>query len=172
MSGPERAVAWVSLDSGDAEPDAFWRLVVSALDAAAPGSAANTMQLVEASPVSTERALPVLINELATTPKDVWLVLDDFHVIPSGEIHVDVTFLLDRLPPNVHIAPSTRADPDLPLSRWRARGELVEIRAADLRFTSDETAAFLNEVSGLGLSAHDIELLGGRTGGWIAALQP
>ena len=169
--GPDRAVAWVSLDSADEDPAAFWRLVVSALDAAVPGSVVKALELVVADSPSTERALPVLINELAATPRGVWLILDDFHVIQNNAVHVGVTFLLDRLPPNVHVVLSTRVDPDLPLSRWRARGELVEIRAADLRFTPDETATFLNEVSGLDLSRRNIELLEHRTEGWIAALQ-
>jgi LuxR family maltose regulon positive regulatory protein len=168
---PERAVAWLSLDPADEDPATFWRQVVTALNVAIPGSVVETLELVGGDSLSAEHALPVLINELAVTSKDVWLVLDDFHAIQSRAVLVGVAFLLDRLPTNVHVVLITRADPDLPLSRWRARGELVEIRAADLRFNADETATFLNEVSGLGLSGENVELLGHRTEGWIAALQ-
>jgi LuxR family maltose regulon positive regulatory protein len=168
---PDRAAAWVSLDAADADPATFWHLIVAAFENAVPGSVAQTLDLVESDSLSPERALPSLVNELAAIQKDVWLVLDDFHAIQTSVVHDGVTFLLDHLPSNLHVVISTRADPDLPLSRWRAQGELVEIRAADLRFNSDETATFLNEVSGLSLSGRDVELLGHRTEGWIAALQ-
>jgi LuxR family maltose regulon positive regulatory protein len=101
----------------------------------------------------------------------VWLVLDDYHLVDSPDVDHGLAFLLDHLPPHVHVVVSTRADPDLPLSRWRARGQLVEIRAADLRFTPDETRAYLTEANGLHLTAGDVEVLGERTEGWIAALQ-
>ncbi len=166
-----RAVAWLSLDPADGDPATFWRLVAKVLDVAVPGSLVETMGLLDRESPSPEQALPVLINELAATPRSVWLVLDDFHVIQGSAVHGGVALLLDRLPSNVHVVLSTRADPDLPLSRWRARGELVEIRATDLRFTAEETVTFLNEASGLGLSGRDVELLGDRTEGWIAALQ-
>ena len=168
---PDRAVAWLSLDPADEDPATFWRLVVTALDAAVPGHVVETLDLVGAESMSTERLLPVLIHELAATPRNVWLVLDDFHAIQSSAVQAGVAFLLDRLPTNVHVVISTRADPDLPLSRWRSRGELVEIRAADLRFTAEETATFFNDVTGLGLSEENVELLEHRTEGWIAALQ-
>jgi len=168
---PDRAVAWLSLDPADEEPATFWRLVVTALDAAVPGHVVETLDLVGADSMSTERLLPVLIHELAATPGNVWLVLDDFHAIQGSAVQAGVAFLLDRLPTNVHVVISTRADPDLPLSRWRSRGELVEIRAANLRFTAEETATFFNDVTGLGLSEENVELLGHRTEGWIAALQ-
>ena len=167
----DSAVAWLSLDPADEDSATFWRLVVTALDAAVPGRFIKTLQLVGAESMSTERVLPVLIHDLAATPQDVWLVLDDFHAIQSSAVHADLAFLLDRLPTNIHVVLSTRADPDLPLSRWRAGGELVEIRAVDLRFTAEETVSFLNGVSGLGLSGENVELLGHRTEGWIAALQ-
>ena len=101
----------------------------------------------------------------------MWLVLDDYHLVENPEVRHGMTFLLEHLPPHVHVVLSTRADPDLPLARWRVRGELVEIRAADLRFTSDEAAAYLNVVTGLDLAAADIAVLEERTEGWIAALQ-
>ena len=119
----------------------------------------------------TELLLTTLVNELAAAPGEVWLVLDDYHLVDNHEIGDGMAFLLEHLPPHVHVVISTRADPDLPLARWRVRGELVEIRAADLRFTSDEATAYLNEVTGLDLAAEDVAALEERTEGWIAALQ-
>ena len=119
----------------------------------------------------TDLVLTTLLNDLAATPGEVWLVLDDYHLVDKTEIGQGMIFLLDHLPSHVHVVLSTRADPDLQLARWRARNELVEIRAADLRFTSDETASYLNEASGLCLAAKDVETLEERTEGWIAALQ-
>jgi LuxR family maltose regulon positive regulatory protein len=101
----------------------------------------------------------------------VWLVLDDYHTVDSQAAGIGMAYFLEHLPPQVHVVVSTRSDPDLPLSRWRAKGELVEIRAADLRFTPDETAAYLNDVAGLGLAAEHVTTLDQRTEGWIAALQ-
>ncbi len=115
--------------------------------------------------------LTTVVNELAAAPADVWLVLDDYHLVDNHDLRDGMVFLLEHLPPHVHVVISTRADPDLPLPRWRARGELVEIRAADLRFTSDEAASYLNEVAGLDLAAEDVTALEERTEGWIAALQ-
>jgi LuxR family maltose regulon positive regulatory protein len=102
---------------------------------------------------------------------DVMLVLDDFHVIDAREIHDGMVFLLDHLPPRLHLVIASRADPPLPLARLRARGELVEIRAEDLRFAPDEVASYFHESMGLDLTARDVVVLEGRTGGWIAALQ-
>ena len=167
----DRAVAWLSLDSSDDDPERFWRYVVTALDAALPGSVPDALELSGATPMSTERAVAALVNELAAARVDVWLVLDDYHTIQSRAVHDGVVFLLDHVPARVHVVLGTRADPDLPLARWRARGELVEVRAADLRFTFEETLSFLNGVSGLGLSLSDVEALGQRTEGWVAALQ-
>ena len=112
-----------------------------------------------------------MLNELAATPNDVVLVLDDYHLVDGPDIRDGMTFLLEHLPPHVHLVISSRADPLLPLARLRARGELVEVRAADLRFTPDEVAAYLNDVIGLDLTPDDIAALEGRTEGWIAALQ-
>ena len=169
--GREHAVAWVSLDRTDNEPESFWTYVVSALHAAVPGVGSGALELIASSPLPTDLMLTSLLNELAATPGEVWLVLDDYHLVDSHEVRDGMTFLLEHLPPQAHVVLSTRADPDLPLSRWRVRGELVEIRAADLRFTSNEAAAYLNGVTGLHLAAADIEVLEERTEGWIAALQ-
>jgi LuxR family maltose regulon positive regulatory protein len=165
------AVAWVSLDDSDDDPEEFWRYVVAALERASPGLLSNAVELSVAAGVSSDRVVAALVNELAATAVDVWLVLDDYHTVRNRQVHDDVAFLLDNVSPTTHVVIITRADPDLALARWRVRRELVEVRVADLRFTLAETELFLNEVSGLNLSGSDIEALGQRTEGWVAALQ-
>ena len=166
-----RSVAWLSLDAADNDPTSFWTYVVSALQGAVPSVGSSALELITSSPVPTDLVLTTLLNDLAAAPGEVWLVLDDYHLVDKTEIGHGMTFLLDHLPPHVHVVLSTRADPDLQLARWRVRGELVEIRAADLRFTPDEAASYLNEATGLRLAARDVETLEERTEGWIAALQ-
>jgi ATP/maltotriose-dependent transcriptional regulator MalT len=170
-SAVDRCVAWISLDPSDKEPGAFWTYVATALQAAIPSVGSSALELLSSSPVPTDLVLTTLLNELAAAPCEVWLVLDDYHMVDSHEVGEEMAFLLEHLPSRVHVVVSTRADPDLPLSRWRVRGELVEIRAADLRFTSDEATAYLNAVAGLDLAPGDVAVLEERTEGWIAALQ-
>ena len=167
----ERRVAWVSLDRLDNAPAPFWTCVVTALHGAVPALGASSSELIVSGAVPTDLIVATLINELTAEHDDVWLILDDLHLIDDSEVGRGVADLLDRLPDHVHVVLCTRADPDLPLSRWRVRGELVEIRAADLRFTADEAATYLNDVSGLTLTAEDVVVLETRTEGWIAALQ-
>ena len=164
-------MAWLSLDPTDNEPSSFWTYVVTALQANVPSLGAEVLELISSAPLPTDLVLTTLVNELAAAPHPVWLVLDDYHLIENPEIRAGLTFLLEHLPPQAHVLLSTRADPDLPVARWRVRGELVEIRAADLRFTSAEADAYLNVVTGLDLAAADIAVLEERTEGWIAALQ-
>jgi LuxR family maltose regulon positive regulatory protein len=170
-SGEDRCVAWLSLDPADSEPASFWTYVVTAIQTAVPDVGSAALELIGSSPLPTELVLTTLLNELAAAPSGVWLVLDDYHLVDSHDVGEGMAFLLEHLPPHVHVVLSTRADPDLPLSRWRVRGEMVEIRAADLRFTSEEAAAYLNEVAGLDLAAEEVASLEQRTEGWIAALQ-
>ncbi len=169
--GEDRCVAWVSLDPADSEPASFWTYVVTALHTVVPGVGSGAPALLASSPVPTELVLTQVVNELAAAPGEVWLVLDDYHLVDNHDVDDGMGFLLEHLPRHVHVVISTRADPDLPLARWRGRGELVEIRAADLRFTSDEAVAYLNDVVGLGLTSEDVAALEERTEGWIAALQ-
>ncbi len=169
--GVDRCVAWLSVDAADSEPATFWTYVVAALQGAVPGVGSGALELIGSSPTATDLALTALLNDLAAAPSEVWLVLDDYHLMDSHDVGQGMAFLVEHLPPNVHVVLSTRADPDLPLARWRVRGEVVEIRAADLRFTSTEAAAYLNEATGLRLTAADVEVLEERTEGWIAALQ-
>lgn len=163
--GDGRSVAWLSLDAADNDAATFWRYVAAALHGAIGGPVPAAVEQ------STDLMLTTLVNELDAAPGDVWLVLDDYHLVDDPEVGRGMTVLLTHLPPHVHVVLSTRADPDLPLARWRVRGELVEIRAADLRFTVDEAAEYLTGVTGLQLAAGDVEALEERTEGWIAALQ-
>jgi LuxR family maltose regulon positive regulatory protein len=138
----------------------------------APAVGASALSHLQApQPPPIETVLGALLNEISAVANDIVLVLDDYHVVDTPVVHAGIGFLLERLPPRMHVVIATRADPALPLARLRARGELVEIRAADLRFTPDEAAAYLNEVMGLDLSAADVLALEGRTEGWVAALQ-
>jgi LuxR family maltose regulon positive regulatory protein len=175
LAGPparKRSTAWLSLDPGDDQPAPFWTHLIAALQVAAPGAGASALSLLESpQPPPIEAVLAKLLNELGAVTGDVVLVLNDYHVIDAQEINDGMAFLLEHLPPRVHLVIATRADPALPLARLRAQGELVEIRAADLRFTSDEASAYLNEAMGLDLAAPDVATLEMRTEGWIAALQ-
>ena len=166
-----RAVAWLSLDESDRQPGTFWTYVITALQTAVPGVGASVLPLLQAAQPPIESVLASVLNELSAGPNDVDLVLDDYHLVDGPDVRAGMVFLLEHLPPQVHLVISTRADPLLPLARLRARGELVEVRAADLRFTPDEVASYLNDVIGLDLSPKDIAALEGRTEGWIAALQ-
>ncbi len=168
----ERLVAWLSLDQADNDPASFWTYVVAALRTVVPGVGENALALLRApQPPPIETVLTAVLNDLGATTGEIVLVLDDYHVIDAGDVQVGMAFLLDHLPPWLHVVIASRADPALPLARWRARGELVETRAAELRFTPDEAAVYLNETMGLQLTARDVATLEGRTEGWIAALQ-
>ena len=170
--GGGRRAAWLSLDRGDNDPVSFWSYVIAALRTVAPGVGAGALALLQAPrPPAVETVLTVLLNDLGAAAGDIVLVLDDYHVVDAGEVQDQMAFLLDHLPAGLHVVIASRADPALPLARWRVRGELAEVRAAELRFTGDEAAAYLNEMMGLRLAARDVAALAGRTEGWIAALQ-
>src|SRR5207249_9011087 len=127
---------WLSLDQGDSQPATFWTYLIAALRRAAPGVGAGALALLQSPrPPPIETVLATLLNELGALSNDVVLVLDDYHVIDARDVHDGLAYLLDHLPPRVHLVIASRADPALPLARLRARGELVEVRAADLRFT-------------------------------------
>jgi LuxR family maltose regulon positive regulatory protein len=168
----ERLTAWLSLDQADNDPASFWTYVIAALQTVAPGVGESALTLLQApQPPLIETVLTALLNDLGAGPGDIVLVLDDYHVIDARDVQDAMAFLLDHLPPRLHVVIASRTDPALPLARLRARGELVETRAAELRFTPDEAAAYLNEMMGLRLTARDVAALEGRTEGWIAALQ-
>jgi LuxR family transcriptional regulator, maltose regulon positive regulatory protein len=167
----EQSVAWLSLEESDSQPASYWTYLITALQAVVPGVGTSALLLLQSGQPAIQTVLTTVLNELSTAPNDIYLVLDDYHLVDGPDIQAGMTFLLEHLPPQVHLVVSTREDPALPLARLRARGELVEVRAADLRFTLDEVAAYLNDVTGLDLAASDIAALEGRTEGWIAALQ-
>ena len=168
----ERSAAWLSLDQGDNAPASFWAYVIAALRRVEPEVGATALTLLQSpGPPPIQTVLTTLINDLSALANDLVLVLDDFHLIDARDVQDGMAFLLEHLPPQIHVVIACRADPALPLARLRAQGELVEIRAADLRFTPDEAATYLSSVMGLALTAGDVAALEGRTEGWIAALQ-
>ncbi len=170
----QRSVAWLSLDSGDNDPARFWRYAAAALDRVRPGIAEGVAPLLgPPAPPSFEGVATALINELTGRPGDdeVLLVLDDYHLVEAQPVHQSVMFLLDHPPSDLHVLLASRADPPLPLARLRARGQLAELRAADLRFSPEEAAALLREAIGRHLSESDVVALTTRTEGWAAGLQ-
>jgi LuxR family maltose regulon positive regulatory protein len=186
--GRALSLAWVLLDEQDNDPVRFWSYVLAALERVRPGSGQSARALLSgfSQPGTSagrdrsglmQGALTALVNDLVSaeegdTPvRSLVLTLDDYHTIHSPAIHDSLAFFLDYLPPGVHVALLTRADPPLPLARLRARDQLLELRAADLRFTVDEVALFLNRVMALELPAESISTLETRTEGWAAGLQ-
>ena len=164
-------VAWVSLDERDRDASTFWTYVLRAVDRAATGTATAALELQSGGQAPIDVVLTALLNELSVLPGDLTLVLDDYHLAEDSGTRAGMVFLLEHLPPHVHLVVSSRSDPALPLARLRARGELVEVRAADLRFTRGEAATYLNELNALALSPEDVAALERRTEGWAAALQ-
>lgn len=160
VSEPGVRIAWVSLDEGDNDPTRFLAYLLAALDA--PGA------LTASSP---ESALPELVNIIDRASSSTILILDDFQRIEGAAVRDVVGYLLENQPSTLHVVIASRSDPLLPLARLRGKGELAELRAADLRFTPEEAATFLNQMMGLGLSAVDVDALESRTEGWIAGLQ-
>ena len=172
IAGSERPAAWLSLDEGDNDPTRFLAYLIAALQTIAASIGEGVLAALQSSrPPPTEAALTVLLNEIATITDNFVFVLDDYHVLDAKPVDHALTFLLEHLPPQMHLVITTRADPQLPLARLRARGQLTELRAADLRFTSAEAAEFLEGVMGLDLSAENIAALEDRTEGWVAGLQ-
>jgi LuxR family maltose regulon positive regulatory protein len=170
--GPRR-VAWLSLDDGDDDPVRFWAYVVEAFRMVEPGFGGSALTLLQgpgAADVLTQVILPELLNELTTCESDLVLVLDDYHLVTNGACHATLRFFVDHLPANVHLMVATRVDPPLPLARLRASGDLVELRIAELGFTSAEAGQLLGEAMGLALTADQTERLWERTEGWAAGL--
>ena len=167
-----RPVAWLSLDEGDNEPTRFLTYLIAALQTIAADIGTGVLPMLQSpQPPSSESILTSLLNEIVTIPDSFLLVLDDFHVIDAKPVENALVFLIEHLPPQMHLVIATREDPPLPMARYRAKGQLTELRTADLRFTSSEAAEFLNQVMNLNLTAEDITALETRTEGWIAGLQ-
>ena len=164
--------AWLSLDAADNDPARFWRYVIAALRTVEPDVGEDAVALLQDSQAPPiEVALTTLVNDLGTSGRDLVVVLDDYHVIDSPAVHDGMRFLVAHLPPRLHLVLASRVDPPLPLSRLRTSGDLVEVRAVDLRFTDEESTAYLNEAMGLELRPDHVRALDERTEGWIAALQ-
>lgn len=164
-------VAWVSLEESDNDPVLFWRYVVHALRTVFPGVGARFLDVVRAPGTSMiGEAMPRLLNELSDWDATVALCLDDYHVIVNPDIHGSLAYLVEHLPTSLHVMMATRSEPPLPLPRLRARGELLELRTDDLRFSGPDAATLLNDVLDLGLDLEDVERLQERTEGWVAGL--
>ena len=168
-------VSWLSLDEQDNDPTRFWTSVIAALrhsNTRLPVLGEAALAQLHATPAPALPAvLTSLINDLAAAAEETTLMLDDYHVIEEQAIHASLVFFLDHAPSCLHLVLSSRVDPPLPLSRWRARGQMVEIRDADLRLSEAETDSFLSQVMGLHLGEEDVLRLAHRTEGWIAGVQ-
>src|SRR6266853_5438825 len=172
VEGIERPAAWLSLDEGENDPARFLTYLVAALQTIAATIGEGALGVLQSpQPPPSESILTALLNEITTLPDHFVLVLDDYHVIDAKPVDMALAFLVEHLPPQMHLVIATREDPQLPLARLRARGHLTELRATDLRFTASEAAGFLTQVMGLSLSTEDIAALEDRTEGWIAGLQ-
>jgi LuxR family transcriptional regulator, maltose regulon positive regulatory protein len=174
VAGCERPAAWLSLDEGDNDPALFLAYFVSALqtiDVNIGNDLLGVLHTPQPQSPSTEVHLTELLNEISTISSHFVLVLDDYHVIDSQAVDQALAFLVEHQPPQMHLVIATREDPPLPLARLRARGQLTELRTADLRFTPEEADAFLNQMMNLSLSAENVAALETRTEGWIAGLQ-
>jgi LuxR family maltose regulon positive regulatory protein len=168
----EWPVVWVSLDAGDNDPVHFWSYITMALDNLEPKIGQHLLPLVHSPrPEQTEYLVATLVNLIRLIPDHFVLVLDDYHWIEAEVIHTALAYLLDYLPATMHLILASRTDPPLPLARWRARGQLLELRALDLRFSGDETETLLNQAIQLNLSEQEVAVLQDRTEGWVAGLQ-
>ncbi len=158
--------AWVTLESGENDPMRFWSYLLTAIDRATPGVVAPMLQLLRSpQPPAGETLTHQMLNALVEMSGDLTIVLDDYHVIEAPAIHQQLASMIHHLPAHVHIVLLTRADPPLPLARWRARNQVVEVRVADLRFDQDETAAFLNDGMHLEITPEQRAVLEAKTEG-------
>lgn len=168
----ETPLAWLSLDADDNEPARFLDYLIAAIQTVDPRLAQETALLLQSAPTpSLKAALNSLLYEIHESETDFVLAFDDYHVITEHSIHEALSFLVERLPPHVHVLIASRSDPPFPLARLRAHGELKEVRAAELRFDGAEASVFLNDVMKLGLAPADVRALEERTEGWITGLQ-
>ena len=166
-----RRVAWVSLDERDNDPTRFWSYLVAALRTVESGVGTVALEALRGPSVELERlVVPSLVNDLSAVGARLVLVLDDYHLITDPICHQTLGLFLDHLPADVHVVLSTRVDPPLPLARMRARGELAELRVAELHFSDEEASELLNGSMGLALAAEDVARLAERTEGWAAGL--
>jgi LuxR family maltose regulon positive regulatory protein len=172
LASCDRPAAWLSLDEGDNDPARFLAYVVAALQTIAPSIGDGVLGMLQSpQPPPSEAILTALLNAISSIPDHFLFVLDDYHVLDARPVDAALAFLLEHLPPQMHLVIATREDPQLPLARLRVGGQLTELRVADLRFTPAEAAEFLNQIMGLTLAADDVAALETRTEGWIAGLQ-
>ncbi|MBK6709527.1 MAG: LuxR family transcriptional regulator [Chloroflexi bacterium] len=171
LAGCARPSAWLSLDERDSDLPRFLTYLIAALQTLFPAIGKDVTAVLQAAPPPIESSLTTLLNEIGSVSDNFLLVLDDYHMVDAPDVDNALAFLLNHLPPQMHLVITTREDPNLPLARLRVRGQLTELRAADLRFSLDETAVFLNQMMGLTISKQDIAALEARTEGWIAGLQ-
>jgi LuxR family maltose regulon positive regulatory protein len=171
-SQPPIAAVWLSLEEADSDPRRFWEYFIAALRTLQPDIGGISLQLLHASqPIPIESVLTPLTNDLAGIAQDTFLILDDYHFIQSEPVHSGINFLLEHLPPRLHLVIATRADPPLPVAHWRGKGTILEIGADDLRFTTEEAAALLTGFGVLALSSGDIKALNARAEGWVVGLK-
>jgi LuxR family maltose regulon positive regulatory protein len=172
VAGTGIPVAWLTLDAGDNDPVRFWRYIDAAIQSvdSCLGKELHAA-LFSTQPPALEQILSGLVNDIAAWNGKLALVIEDYHVIENAEIHAGVNILLDNIPPQMHIIITTRSDPPLRLGLRRGRGQISEIRSADLRFTPDEAGAFFDHTMHLALPQEDVLSLAQRTEGWIAGLQ-
>lgn len=167
-----KPAAWLSLDENDNEPGRFFTYLMTAVQTVYPAVAKTlTISLQSPNPPDDEAVMPAFVNELSAWGEPLLLVLDDYHVIENRVIHEALALLIDYMPPQVQLVITSREEPPLPLPRWRARGQLIEVRDVDLRFTTEEASAFLAETMGLTLPETAVSTLENRTEGWVAGLQ-
>ena len=172
IASREHTAAWLSLDENDNDPVRFLVYFIGALQTISPNLGADILNILQAPQLPPiDSILTALLNEIAAIPNDFTLVLDDYHLVDAKSVDEALTFLIDHLPPQMHLVITTREDPSLPIPRLRARNQLTEIRASDLRFTASEAAEFFNRIMNLDLSAEEVATLETRTEGWIAGLQ-
>lgn len=168
----QRPIAWLSLDEGDREVTRFLTYLIAALQTVTPSIGTGVLGVLQSpQPPPIEAILTPLLNEIATLTDNFLFILDDYHLLDVKAIDHILLFLVEHKPPQMHLVITTREDPSLPLARLRARNQLTELRAVDLRFTPSEAAEFLHQGMGLNLSAESISILETRTEGWIAGLQ-
>ena len=166
-----RPTAWLALDSSDSDAVVFWSNLIAAVQAVVPDAGSEALSLLQAGESALQAVTASLLNDLEAFATDLVVVLDDYHFIESTDVHESLAFVLEHLPPQVHFVIASRVDPALPLARMRARGELLEVRAADLRFTAEEASTYFRDAMGIDLNAGEVGALEARTEGWIAALQ-
>jgi LuxR family transcriptional regulator, maltose regulon positive regulatory protein len=169
-AGEDERFGWLSLDPSDNDPVWFWMYVVAALQKVSPGVGTRAVELLAMGADPVQVVLPILLNDLDTIASPMVLILDDYHLVVNRAVHEQMSFVIGRIPANLHLVVATRSDPMMPLARLRASGELAEMRSDDLRFGASEAHHLLNDVLGLDLADADIQLLHQRTEGWAAGL--